>query len=303
MIQMNTDVAWLRAKAEAEDNGIVSVGGLVGALAKRAEESKAHLAERIALAKLVELRRRQYRLSAEDLAKKADVDLEDVVSLERGEGTVPEPRTMHRLAQALELPEPRLLELAGLVPAKDVLFRKATVRFARARSRSPTSCRRSRRRSRSSWNGSRSREQQSPRLCRRGAFSGKLRDGITQGPSGPGVGRAGITNMNNALTDDLHRLLRMRVENGQFPNEKAVVEEALRLFLTEGPDNGQPPAGTATESQKDDDEDARPWRGVYALEFPEEVLFTKPIDIRPEQLDEWRPQGVTSERRDRDEDE
>ena len=42
---------------------------------------------------------------------------------------------------------------------------------------------------------------------------------------------------------------------------------------------------------------------VSTLQFPEEVLFTKPIDIRPEKLDEWRPQGVTSERRGRDEDE
>ena len=79
MIPMNPDAAWLRAKAEEEDNGVVSVGGLVCALAKSEEESKAHLAERVALAKLVELRRRQYRLSAEDLAKKADVDLENVV--------------------------------------------------------------------------------------------------------------------------------------------------------------------------------------------------------------------------------
>jgi HTH-type transcriptional regulator, competence development regulator len=130
MIEMNPDAAWLRAKAEAEDNGIVSVGGLVCALARSEEESKAHLAERVALAKLVELRRRQYRLSPEDLAQKADVELEDIVSLERGEETVPAPRTMQRLAQALELPEPRLLELAGLMPAKDARLRKATVRFA-----------------------------------------------------------------------------------------------------------------------------------------------------------------------------
>ena len=107
--------------------------------------------------------------------------------------------------------------------------------------------------------------------------------------------------MNIALTDDLQRLLRKKVENGQFPNEEAVVEEALRLFLIEEPDNGQPPMSSATEPEKDNDEEARPWRGVYALEFPEEVLFTKPIDIRPEQLDDWRPQGVTSERRVRDE--
>jgi len=116
-------------------------------------------------------------------------------------------------------------------------------------------------------------------------------------------GFAGLTMMKIALTDDLQRLLRKKVENGQFPNEEAVVEEALRLFLIEEPDNGQPPTSSATEPQKDNDEDAQSWRGVYALELPEEVLFTKQIDIRPEQLDEWRPQGVTSERRVRDEDE
>ena len=109
--------------------------------------------------------------------------------------------------------------------------------------------------------------------------------------------------MNIALTDDLQRRLRKKVENGQFPNEEAVVEEALRLFLIEEPKIGQASTSVAKEPQRDSDEDARPWRGVYALEYPEEVLFTKPIDIRPEQLDDWRPQGVTSERRVRDEDE
>jgi Arc/MetJ-type ribon-helix-helix transcriptional regulator len=109
--------------------------------------------------------------------------------------------------------------------------------------------------------------------------------------------------MNIALSDDLERLLRKKVENGQFPNKEAVVEQALRLFLLEEPDVAQPPTTSAADPQKDNDEEARPWRGVYALEFPEEVLFRKVIDIRPERLDEWRPRGVTSERPARDEDE
>jgi Arc/MetJ-type ribon-helix-helix transcriptional regulator len=109
--------------------------------------------------------------------------------------------------------------------------------------------------------------------------------------------------MNIAVADDLQRLLRKKVENGQFPNEQAVVEQALRLFLIEEPDQRQAPTSSATDPEKENDEEARPWRGVYALEFPEEILFTKSIDICPEQLDEWRPQGVTSERRVRDEDE
>jgi transcriptional regulator with XRE-family HTH domain len=130
MITMNPDAAWLRSKAAEEDNGIVSVGGLVCALARGEGEPRAQPAGRVALAKLVELRRRQYRLTAEGLAKKAAVALEDVVSLERGEGTIPGPQAVQRLAQALELPELKLLELAGLVPAQDERLREASVQFA-----------------------------------------------------------------------------------------------------------------------------------------------------------------------------
>ena len=46
--------------------------------------------------------------------------------------------------------------------------------------------------------------------------------------------------MNVALTDDLQRLLRKKVEDGQFPNEEAVVQQALRSFLVEDPAEGSP---------------------------------------------------------------
>ncbi len=45
-----------------------------------------------------------------------------------------------------------------------------------------------------------------------------------------------------------------------------------------------------------DEADSRSWRGVFAIEYPDEVLFTKRIDIRPDQLDEWKPEPVTSRR-------
>ena len=38
--------------------------------------------------------------------------------------------------------------------------------------------------------------------------------------------------MNIALTNELQRLLRRKVENGQFPDEEAVVREAVRIYLT-----------------------------------------------------------------------
>jgi Arc/MetJ-type ribon-helix-helix transcriptional regulator len=55
--------------------------------------------------------------------------------------------------------------------------------------------------------------------------------------------------MNIALTDDLQRLLRKQVENGTFPNEEAVVEEALRLFLNRKPEKGHPQTSDATEPE------------------------------------------------------
>jgi hypothetical protein len=53
--------------------------------------------------------------------------------------------------------------------------------------------------------------------------------------------------MNIALKDDLQRLLRKRVENGDFPNEEAVVEEALKFFLIQEPSPGPQQAGSPTE--------------------------------------------------------
>src|SRR5208337_3041049 len=87
---------------------------------------------------------------------------------------------------------------------------------------------------------------QDHRFCQTGASWGKLGDEITQGPSeAPGL--AGLTRMNIALTDDLRRLLRKKVENGQFPNEEAVVKEALIRSLIEEPSQGKPQKSSATE--------------------------------------------------------
>ena len=52
--------------------------------------------------------------------------------------------------------------------------------------------------------------------------------------------------MNIALTDDLQQLLRRKVESGQFPDEAAVVREAVRLYLTE---EAQERPQTGTDAQ------------------------------------------------------
>src|SRR5260370_26468672 len=54
--------------------------------------------------------------------------------------------------------------------------------------------------------------------------------------------------INIVLTDDLQRLLRKKVETGQFPNEEAVVTGALKRFLNQEPSRGRPQPGTAAET-------------------------------------------------------
>ena len=81
----------------------------------------------------------------------------------------------------------------------------------------------------------------------------------------------------------------------------ALIEEEAN-GLTTGADmtpDAMPPDQTEpfeSPGEFRDEADSRSWRGVFAVEYPDEVLFTKRIDIRLDQLDEWKPEPVTSRR-------
>ena len=120
---------WLLRMAAKEGDGIVSVGGLVSRVGNEPLALAAPAAERTALAQLVEWQRRKLRLTVEQVAGKADVEVEDVLVLEQGEGCT-DPRTIYQLAQALKLPTDKLMLLAGLVAQRDSHLEKAAVRFA-----------------------------------------------------------------------------------------------------------------------------------------------------------------------------
>jgi Arc/MetJ-type ribon-helix-helix transcriptional regulator len=53
--------------------------------------------------------------------------------------------------------------------------------------------------------------------------------------------------INVALKDDLQRLLRNKVDNGEFPNEEAVIEEAVRCFLVQESSRGHRQTSAPTE--------------------------------------------------------
>jgi transcriptional regulator with XRE-family HTH domain len=129
----NTD--WLLRMAAAENNTELSVGGLARELGMFEQQPEsvesATIPRKGAFSRLIGLRRREQRLTVEQLAERADVELVELLDIEHG--TLPAPpdvRTVYKLATTLKLPEQPLMQLAGLAQPKDDTFGEAAVRFA-----------------------------------------------------------------------------------------------------------------------------------------------------------------------------
>ena len=85
---------------------------------------------RIAFGRFVELMRRRKSLTLEQLAERAGLDVGELVSIEDDVRYTPEPRTVYQLARAFNVPQQRLLQLAGLSVGGDAHLRHEAVRFA-----------------------------------------------------------------------------------------------------------------------------------------------------------------------------
>jgi transcriptional regulator with XRE-family HTH domain len=133
-MKFNTDRKWLERRAEQEDRHFISVGGLISTLDPtcQAEISSVPNVEttKTAFVRLLQLARRERRLSLEQLAEKADVDLAELLKIETDETFTPALRTVHQLAAVLDLPAKKLMVLAGLLQIKDPSLQQASVRFA-----------------------------------------------------------------------------------------------------------------------------------------------------------------------------
>lgn len=126
----NTDRKWLKRQAELEDNCFVSVGGLISTVEKLEQQSKEISLTRCAFVRLLELTRREYKLTWEQLSKKLDVALEELIGIATDEKYKPTPRTVTKIAQFMKVPAEKLFILSGLTRAKDARFQKEALRFA-----------------------------------------------------------------------------------------------------------------------------------------------------------------------------
>lgn len=133
-MKFNADRKWLERRAEQEDRHLISVGGLISSLDPNCE-AEMTVAPKIestktAFVRLLQLARRERRLTLERLAEKADVDLAELLKIETDEAFTPSLRTVHQLATFLNLPAKKLMVLAGLLQVKDPNLQQASVRFA-----------------------------------------------------------------------------------------------------------------------------------------------------------------------------
>ncbi|MEZ6060872.1 MAG: helix-turn-helix transcriptional regulator [Planctomycetaceae bacterium] len=123
-----TNPEWLKASANNEaECGSISVGGLATRFGFYDPDDQKGPA---VFGQLVEFARRRLRLSVEQLAADADVDVEELVLIERGECCDPSPRTVHKLAEIFRLPTGAVAEIAGLVRRRHDRLGHAAYLFA-----------------------------------------------------------------------------------------------------------------------------------------------------------------------------
>jgi len=126
---------WCLAMAQLESDSEVAAGvaafdPIPGEHSEAQVSSTEADAAQVAFGSFVQLLRRRWNLSIEELAQQADLDLVELVSIEKEPHYRPEPRTVHNLAMLFKLPAKPLLALSGNAVVKNPQFRQEAVRFA-----------------------------------------------------------------------------------------------------------------------------------------------------------------------------
>ena len=127
--------AWWRARAEREAGYLVHAGPVRATppfqqVDIQGVSGETRVEGLFAFGKLVELMRRSKGWTVEKLADEADLDLADIVVIEDDHNAIPEPRAVYKLAEVFQLPQGRLLQIAGLAKEKDPALQRDTLRFA-----------------------------------------------------------------------------------------------------------------------------------------------------------------------------
>jgi len=94
------------------------------------EEAEGSDESRLALGRFVSLARRGRGMSIDRLAELAEVDVGELLSIERDAHHLPDTRTLYQLAQIFGVSQHKLMGLSGLTRPKDLKFVDEAIRYA-----------------------------------------------------------------------------------------------------------------------------------------------------------------------------
>ncbi len=78
----------------------------------------------------VQMLRRRHGLTVDKLARRTDIDRDEIVAMERNHAYRPSPLTLHKLCNFYKIPERRMLVLAGAIKEVPRSFSETASRFA-----------------------------------------------------------------------------------------------------------------------------------------------------------------------------
>ena len=130
-MELKIQRSWLAKHREADEGHDFSAGDL---MLRRPESAETEIATpemlNAAFGALVQLWRVDHKMTPQKLAKAADVDLDEIESIETDERYRPEPQTVCALASLMKIPELSLLQLTGNVVQHDLGFIEFSAAFA-----------------------------------------------------------------------------------------------------------------------------------------------------------------------------
>lgn len=138
-MELNLKREWYLAQADREGTREIGAGNLEVQPTELVREKEVNYSAAStgtaspAFALLIRLKRLEHRWTFEKLAHEADVELAELLSIDR-DNVTPRPRTVIQLASALQLPATALKKLSGLT-RPDPVFQEQALQFA-ARSES-----------------------------------------------------------------------------------------------------------------------------------------------------------------------
>ena len=132
-MRINFSKEWCLKKAHNEGTSDVGAGALAFIPAPEVEAKSCSSTPvngvRLAFGLFIQQMRRKNGLAIEDLAEQADIDLTELINIERTTCT-PEPRTIHQLSNSFNIETKKLLQLSGLVELKEPELEQEALLFA-----------------------------------------------------------------------------------------------------------------------------------------------------------------------------